>query len=126
MSFQLPICRHDVTGTHSGCLVNRLFVSIILRVYSFGMFCYGLFVSMVLCVLIVSDVSIVFLSPLCQVNSLGVSYQSFICLHEVTSTHWGRLVKRQFVPMVSWVIIQSVNCLFLSMTSRVQIGSVFF
>ena len=53
---------------HLECIVNRLFVS------------------MVLCVPIVSDMSIVFLSPLCQGYYFGVSYQSSICLHDVTST----------------------------------------
>ena len=84
-------------GTHLECLVNRLFVSIMSRV------------------LIVSVLSIVYLSPYCHGYSLGLYCQSFICLHGVMGTHWSLL---SIVYLSPWcqdykfrVYCQSSRCL---------------
>ena len=64
-----------------------------------------LLVSMMSWVLIGGVLSTVSLSPYCQGYSLGVSCQPSLCLHDIKSTHWGCLVNRLFVSMVSMVLI---------------------
>ena len=72
---QSYICLHDATGTHLEYLVNRLCVS------------------MMSCVLIWSDLPIVFLSKLSHRCSLGVFCQSSICLHDAMVSHLESLAK---------------------------------
>ena len=141
-SFRLSICIHGVKGTHCKCLVNRLFVSIVSRVLIGGVssiylhgridkpivsvlsivylspWCQGYsleeYYQLSIClnglidVPIVSVLSIVYLSQWCQGYSLGVSCQLSISIHGVKGTHCKCLV----------------NCLFVSIVSRVLIGRV--
>ena len=106
MSCQLSISLHGVKGTHWRSIVNCLFVSMVSRVLIGGV------------------LSIVYLSPWCQgysledyclfvsmvslIYPLEVSSQLSICLHGVKGTPWRSIV----------------NCLFVSMVSRVLIGGV--
>ena len=125
VSCQLSICLHYAMGTHWECLVNCLFVSIMPWVL-IGVSCQlsiclhyvmdthweclvnCLFVSIMQWVLIGSVLTTVYLSPLCHENSLGVSFQSSICLHDVKDTHWGCIVNRIFVSMMSRILIGGV------------------
>ena len=77
-------------GTHWECTVNLLLIS------------------MLSMVLIESIFSIVYLSPLCQWFSSGVSCQSSIYLHGVTATHMECLVNRLIISMLSMVFNGSV------------------
>ena len=71
-------------GTNLEYLVNRLCVS------------------MMTCVLMRSDLSIVLLSELCHRCSLGMSCQSSICLHDAMVSHWESLFNRYLSPICHW------------------------
>ena len=90
VSCQGYICHQYVMGTHLKCLDNCLFVSIMSWV------------------LIGSDLTIVYLSPLCHGYSFWGSCQSSICLQYVMGTHWECPDNRQFVSSMPWVLIGSV------------------
>ena len=70
-----------VTGTHCGCIVNRLFLT------------------MMSWLLIKSVLSIVYLSPWCHEYSLGVSWKLSFCLHYVLGINCGCTVNRQLFPL---------------------------
>ena len=108
VSYQSSICLHGVKGNHYECLVNRLFVSMVSRECIVS----RLFASMVSRLLIGSVLSIVYLPPWCQGNSLWVSCQSSIYLNGVMGTQCVCLVNRLFISMVSWILIRSVLSIF--------------
>ena len=101
---QSSIYLHGVNGTHLECLVNRLFFSMVSWLL-IEMSCHSsnylhgangclleclvnrLFIFIVSIVLFWSILSIVYLSPRCQLCSLGVSCQSSYYLHGVNGTH---------------------------------------
>ena len=138
----LPICLPYVMGIHWGCFDNCLFVSNMSWVCIWGSYynckCVSrmswvlnggcpdicLCVSIVSWVLIGGVVTIVFLSPLRHGYSLRVSWQLFNYLHYVMGTHWGYIVSRLLVSIMSWVLIGSVLTIvfLLTMRSWVLIG----
>ena len=131
MSFQSSIYLHGVNCTNWGCLVNRLFISIVSRLLIgsalsidyFSPWCHGthweclvnrLFICMVSVVLIWSALSIVHISPW--------SVLSIILSPCVTATRWRAFVNRPLISIVSMVLIGSVNRLFISIVSMVLFG----
>ena len=107
VSCQGYICHQYVMGTHLKCLDNCLFVSIMSWV------------------LIGSDLTIVYLSPLCHGYSFWGSCQSSICLQYVMCTHWSVLSIHYLSPVCHGYSLEClVNPLFVSSMSWVLIGSV--
>ena len=106
-------------GTHSGCLVNRLFVSITLHVLIWNVLLMVYLSAWCYVFSLVSDMTIVFLSPLCQEYTFGVSYQSSISMMPL-GTYFQWSVRP--LGVMGYHSECLVNSLFLSMMSRVQIG----
>ena len=73
VSCQSSICLHDVKGTHYGCIVNYLFVSMMSRVLPRSALDNCLFASILPWVFIEGVLLILYLSPLCHGYSFGVS-----------------------------------------------------
>ena len=105
VSCQGYICHQYVMGTHLKCLDNCLFVSIMSWV------------------LIGSDLTIVYLSPLCHGYSFWGSCQSSICLQYVMCTHWSVLSILYLSPVCHGYSLECLdNPLFVSSMSCVLIG----
>ena len=121
VSCQSSIYLHYVNDTHSICLAIRLLVSIVLWVL-FGIFFFNhLFTSLMAWLLIVSVLSIVFLSllfvsvlsivcfsPWCHWYSLWVSCQSSNCPLDVTGTHLEYLINSLLDSIMSEFFVGSV------------------
>ena len=115
-------------GTHCGCLVNGLFVSImswvligdVLTIVYLSPLCH---VSIMSWVLTGSALTIVCSPSSCHGYLFGVSCQSSFCLHAVTATYCECLVNRLFASIMSWVLIGGVFSIvyFVSMRSWVLI-----
>ena len=104
VSCQSSTCLHYVTGTHWGVLSIAYFSSL----------CHGYSLGCLVNRLLVSIMSLLL---------IGVSFQSPNCLHNVMGTHWGVLSIIFLSPLCHGYSLGClVNCLLVSIMSRVLIG----